>query len=75
MYSIIMLMVTLLPWHSADRRLSGGRMEERGEKGVTDSHTENLSSSQAEIRTHANGSADADRLYVFASVYLDVRHC
>lgn len=37
-------------------KLSGGRGA-----GLTDSHTEKLSSSPAEIRTHANDSADAER--------------
>lgn len=78
MYSIIMVMVIPLPWHSTDRRtwIKGGWIigmdERRG--GLTDSHTVKMSSSQAEIRTHANDSADADRLCVFACVYLDIRH-
>lgn len=66
----------LIMWHSADRRPGwvqhGGWRMEGG--GFTDSHTEMLSTSRAEIRTNANDSADPSLLSVRISDTVQHHH-
>ena len=52
----------------------GGGREEGGGGGFTDSHTEMLSSSRAEIRTNANDSADPSLLRVRISDTVEHHH-